>query len=491
MPNFSKNKTSEKQFYVSAEVLLSSKNNIGKIKTLEEMCDRVGKLKHYLWDKYGSFNSWNLDVIDTEKKIRKSKEFDLVQEITGGITGKLFTKNTYTCLKDIVMYQEACKEKLIKVIYKRYTDKDIRKELCKLLNKGNSSEIVKNNWLHKEIRKVFYRGRTWKSNQFVLSKEQYNLKEDNKGNQWLAISTLDKRSRVKLLIKGNIVLNSEIRIINKNNKWYCQYSKVKSVINDSERLEEVGVDRGYTEVFATSDNEMLGQGLGNCISDRQGKLDNKIKKRNKLFALRKKYLAQKKNKKANNISRHNLGKQKLNNVKEKSKNQIKNIITKSCQDLCKKYKNIIYEDLTTPIDNNKPFRKPTKNKLAHWTKGEVIKWLSHIAKLRGSQLTAVNPAYTSQICSLTKCLTGIRKGDKFYRHNGEVVQADYNAALNILNRKLDKNISLYTPYRKVKEILLARTEEYLQCDKDCTKTLDIYQEGLPLVPENQSVSELA
>jgi IS605 OrfB family transposase len=476
MPNFSKSKTKEaKHIYVTAQVLVSKKNNVGKINKLHSISTRVGKLKHYLWDKYGSIMGWNLDVIDLEKQIRNSDEMELIQMITGGISGKYLTRNTYACLKDIVMYQEACKVKLIKAIYSKHKDKQTRKELCDLITRGSILEILQNRWLNTQLRKVFFRGRTWKQNQFVLSKEQYNLEIDDKGKQWLAISTLEKHKRIKLLLKGDCQIEGELRVINLNNNWYIQYPKLKEVANNPDRKEECGVDRGYTEVFATSDKAMLGNGLGKLISARQDKLDSKTKKRNKLFGLKKKYLLQGKAKKVNNILRHNLGRIKLNSESVKSQNKIKNVITKACQDLCKEYKSIVYEDLTTQIKSKKPFRKSTKNKLAHWTKGQVIRWLAHTARLRGSELYPINCAYTSQTNCFNQTLLGVRSGDWFYSEEG-VVQADHSAAQNILQRKYDKEITLYTPFKKVKEILLNRTAEYLeQCGKDCTKTLETYK----------------
>ena len=475
MPNFSKDKTNESKLYVTAQILLSNKNNQGKIKKLNFIATKVGKLNHYLWDKYGSIQGWNLDVIDLEKQIRNSKEMVLIQEITGGFSGKYFQRNTYACLKNIVMYQEACKVKLIANIYKKYQDKETRKQLCRLITKGTILEILQNSWLSTQLRKVFFRGRTWKKNQFVLASGQYNLQQDKNGKQWLAIQTLEKNKRIKLLLKSNCSIEGELRIINLNNNWYIQYPKLKPITNNPDRKLECGVDRGYTEVFATSDGEMLGKNLGKLISKRQDNLDAKTKKRNKLFALKKKYLSQGKSKKINNILKNNLGKKKFESQKIKSQNRIKNVITKACQDLCKNYKSIVYEDLTTAIKSKKPFRKSTKNKLAHWTKGQVIKWLTHIAKLRGSQLTAINPAYTSQIDCFTQTLLGVRSGDWFYSKE-RVVQADYNASQNILCRKYDMEISLFTPHRQVKTILLSRTTKYLeQCGNDCTKTLESYK----------------
>ena len=71
----------------------------------------------------------------------------------------------------------------------------------------------------------------------------------------------------------------------------------------------------------------------------------------------------------------------------------------------------------------------------------------------------VNAAYTSQIDSTNGLLIGERKGDRFYRANGDVLDADTNAARNILARSNDNEIQQFMPFTKVKTILLDRIEE--------------------------------
>ena len=66
---------------------------------------------------------------------------------------------------------------------------------------------------------------------------------------------------------------------------------------------------------------------------------------------------------------------------------------------------------------------------------------------------------------MTGTLLGTRKGDRFIRYTGDVVQADYNAAMNILARDKDKDITRFTPYQKVKEILLKRTACFIEKTK--------------------------
>ena len=113
------------------------------------------------------------------------------------------------------------------------------------------------------------------------------------------------------------------------------------------------------------------------------------------------------------------------------------------------------EDLTSPIKTENKW-KSFNRRMSAWAKGSLAEALQTVTKARGSRLRLVNSAYTSQMDSNTGQLSGWRVGDKFYHTNGEVTHADTNAALNIKQRGDDTDITLYTPYREVKKILLAR-----------------------------------
>lgn len=87
--------------------------------------------------------------------------------------------------------------------------------------------------------------------------------------------------------------------------------------------------------------------------------------------------------------------------------------------------------------------------------------LDSVCEQRGAAHVLVNAAYTSQMDSTTGLLQGKRVGDKFYRATGDVLQADRNAALNVLARLSDPEIKRFTPYRDVKRLLLARSPAQL------------------------------
>lgn len=120
---------------------------------------------------------------------------------------------------------------------------------------------------------------------------------------------------------------------------------------------------------------------------------------------------------------------------------------------------IAAEDLTAPMSGRK-FGKNVNRRLAGWTKGVIAEALASVSRRRSSTLVLVNPAYTSQIDHRNGCLLGKRSGDRFYCFDGVVLPADENAARNVKARLSDPEIDLWTPYQKVKSILLSRTERF-------------------------------
>ena len=62
-------------------------------------------------------------------------------------------------------------------------------------------------------------------------------------------------------------------------------------------------------------------------------------------------------------------------------------------------------------------------------------------------------------------LEGKRVGDKFYRANGDVLQADHNAARNVLARLGGRGISRFTAYEEVRRILQSRSPAQLSVNR--------------------------
>ena len=131
---------------------------------------------------------------------------------------------------------------------------------------------------------------------------------------------------------------------------------------------------------------------------------------------------------------------------DKSHARIRDVVFQSVHAVVDKAAVIAAEDLTAPMAG-KSFGKNVNRRLAAWTKGVIAEALDSVSSRRGSAVVLVNPAYTSQIDSRTGCLDGKRQGDRFYCSDGVVLQADQNAARNVLARLSDPEIERFMPYR--------------------------------------------
>jgi len=93
------------------------------------------------------------------------------------------------------------------------------------------------------------------------------------------------------------------------------------------------------------------------------------------------------------------------------------------------------EDLKSVKKGSKgKIRKHFNNKLQRWVYPKVLGKLSMLCEERGVQFIKVPPQYTSQRCSLcgVVCKSN-RQGGNYKCACGNIKDADYNAALNILH----------------------------------------------------------
>jgi hypothetical protein len=125
------------------------------------------------------------------------------------------------------------------------------------------------------------------------------------------------------------------------------------------------------------------------------------------------------------------------------------------------YNHAITEDLSFTIKNKRQ-AKSVNRRLSEWCKGTLQKALEEISYRRSSSVTVVNAAYTSQVDSRSSVLLGTRDGDQFFTFDGEVLQADGNAARNIEARLDDAEIGRFMKYTDVRKVLIKRTVAFLR-----------------------------
>lgn len=333
------------------------------------------------------------------------------------------------------------------------------------LTKEQRAALVSGDWLsdpqlHRLMRRHFRHGKTRVDNQFVVRSDKH-CERIADGKLIVTIHRAQRAGGPFDLVcntngQGVDLAGANLRILVRDGRTeihYCIDKPAGRVVGEN----TIGLDKGYTEAFVDSDGDYHGQGFGNVLSAYTEQRHQNGKARNKLHALEKKYRAQGKTAKADRIRANNLGRAKLDARLRRTHAKLKDLAYKAAHAIVDKAAVVVSEDLTSPIASKVQW-KGYNRRMSGWAKGILARALEEVCRQRGAQHILVNAAYTSQMDSLTGRLEGRRVGDLFYRENGDVMQADFNAARNIKDRANDPDITRYMRYQEVKAILMRRSQ---------------------------------
>lgn len=413
------------------------------------------------YNKLGSLQGWGLDWKKADCIIRTvQKPSDI------GLPAKLWAFSVEDTFKAISAQQAAAKTFIIRAIYQKTKDKDERAKLLDLLKTNPTA----NAWLHRQFRKFYRRGHTFVRNQIVYQFQGYTCKRLTRNTVQLKVAGLVKGRRILLKLKCRHIISGQIRLIrNDAGQLEVHCCRTRQLVKPPEKpTNQLGIDKGYTEAFYTSDGVEIAAGLGRLMTAKTNRITRTNRNRYRLRAY-----AANHPKKAETILAHNLGYKVKSRRLAQEKATIKNFIRRDLRRVITSPTVIFAEDLTQPI-KGKLQAKGINRKLNQWMKGELQASLEKISSETGSTLSVVNPAYTSQMCSQTGTLLGLRNGDRFTCYTGVVIQADENAAMNILHRGSDSEVTRWMKYAEVRKILISRTVRYLaSIGKTVTEALDL------------------
>jgi len=421
-------------------------------KELLPICKTVGYIRADIWRRYGGLGTVGKSINDIRSEISSLSIYSNLP-----IDGTIRNESTKDIVNDIFLYRASAQKKVRSAIYARTKDNEAERiRLYQLLQQG---EWTQDNFLHRQMRKHFKHGHSEVSNQFVVRSDKHHT-EIVDGKLVVIIHIAPKYGKPIRLVTTtsgkNVDLSGKnLRIIVKDNIAEIQYAYEKPM-NRPCGTETIAVDKGYTEAFVDSDGDEHGVGLGKIMTEYSDKVNKTGKARNKLHALEKKHRKAGHTAKADRIKSNNLGKKKINARKNKAQKRIRNVAFKAAHSVVDKASLVISGDLTRPIAKKQPWKNYNR-RMSSWAKGTLAEALESTTQQRKARHVLVNVAYTSQMDSNTHLLEGKRVGDKFYCLNGDVLQADFNAARNLLHRYFDHEITLYTPYREVRRILVARS----------------------------------
>ena len=332
------------------------------------------------------------------------------------------------------------------------------------------------------VRALIPKGYSNVNNIICLDEDCYSFKDDQ--TNIMQVMSLYPMKRLSIPLTTKNRPKGNFKIILKDDRCELRVNNKYQVVADIPKTHEaIGVDKGYTEVFTDNTGERHGEGFGKLLTKKSDFLNEKYKNRNKLWAIMKKAKEAGDIKRANNIKFNNLGNKKLNRQKEIMKAELKERIYSAAKKVAQKASIIAIEDLTFQSKKKTKFKKVNR-RLSSWIKGVIDEAIIKYCFIYGTKLVYVNAAYTSQGDSRFNCaLMGTRIGDSFIGFDEVVLDADINAAINILARLYDSEINLYTPAEKVKEILTKRANAVLSASVE-TAQLGLQQ----VVPINLELS---
>ena len=208
-----------------------------------------------------------------------------------------------------------------------------------------------------------------------------------------------KHHKHSLKFKNNNWLRkSSIQLEVKEGKYYLNIFWEKESAKANNKF-KVGVDQGYNKLISDSNGVHWGKDLKDIY----------IK------------LTQKKR-----------GSKNYNQLLTYKRNKINEVVNKFVNTY--KDTDIVCEDLKRVKHASKLYKK-TNNKLQYWSYKQVLDKLNSLSELKGFKLIKVEPAYTSQTCSnCGAIIKANRQGELYSCSCGLLIDADTNAAINILHR---------------------------------------------------------
>jgi len=435
-------------------IAYSHRLNPGKYAALQQQARRLGRVRSLAWQMFGSVNAaWCSDRDLRNLWLRNGTGQ------TFGVPVNAWKETLRDALADIAACREAAKVPVKRGVWARTGDPIERKRMFAALK---SNRWTDDPYLSRQMRKHWKRGKNRAYNQIIVRADKvrtYSLADG--GNVWLTVSGLQPRQLVRIPLNTTVAPSGTLRLILRGRRVEVHYQIDASEIPTSQRPRgdrEIGVDKGYTEVLTDSDGDHHGEDLGRLLSAESDRLKERNRRRAKLRSVANNAAARGQHRKAARIKANNLGTVKGDRQAARHRAQVRTEIFTAVHRVVDKATVVVAEDLTKTFSGRNKLGKNTKRRLAAWTKGVTAEAIKNVSERRGSALVLVNAAYTSQVCPQCGALAR-RAGDRLHcTPCGVVWQADHAAAINVLRRHGDPDITLFTPHSRVKQILQERTD---------------------------------
>lgn len=427
--------------------------NRGKYQELAEQARRLGRVRTLVWDRFGS-----LAGVGQSDHLIRDRWLKDGTAATFEVGANAWKETVRDAVADVRVSREAAKVQARRAVRGRISDEGERKRLFCLLRQDCWRGEP---YLSRLMRQYWKRGHNHTANQIVVRADKYRtFTLSDGGDVWLSIPGLPGADQVRIPLNTTVAPTGTLRLILRRGIVEVHYQIEASAMRSTSRphgAAKIGVDKGYTEVLVDSEGEHHGEGLGRMLTAESDRRKIKNQRRAKLRSIAEKARERGDHAKAERIRRHNLGTVKRERCESRFREQVRTLTYEAVHAVVDKARTVVAEDLSRPFSGHARRDKRMNRRLAAWTKGLTAKALHDVSERRGSALVLVNAAYTSQVDPATKAFA-VRRGDRLHCSGGVVWQVDEAAAVNILHRDGDPDITLFTPHWRVRQILQERID---------------------------------
>jgi IS605 OrfB family transposase len=486
--------------------------NAGKAATLTELGAELDAVRVGVWARFSGTKTAHLSKRQIRDRLMAEgapAKFNVPQ--------RLWRATVEDTVDKIRAWQQAVITTEVQPKIHTHTGGD-KAERKRLLGLAKAGRWRADGWLSRQCRDAFAgkRPKPRASGRIVADNCSYDVQRDAHGRVWLAVMTATRGQRLRLNLgplPNELLPISTIEISpERRGGWHvtAAYEAHRVASTRPQRPNPTpveGIDAGVTEVFTTTDGRRFGAGQYPKIAARAERDRARGKARNKLRAVRDRHvaraaaareagdtsIARAATAKARRIDRHNLGRAKLSAQRVRDRAMTKDVVYQAVHDLVDISAHIVAEDLSGLRGKSK-FGRAASRVYAAWQRSFLADALASVPSRRGSAVTLVNPAYTSQQVHPCGHL-GVRRGKNVYcqtagcPQRGIVFDTEINAARVIRDRATDPQITRYTPKHEVKRILISRAGTVENCPTT-TQATTTHEGGCERnnLPPNQATS---
>ena len=132
---------------------------------LAGVCEVMGFVRADIWRRYGALGTVGKNANAIRKEISAAALYDSLS-VDGTIRGE----TTKDIVNDIVLYKAAAMVKVRQAVAARTRDSSERKRMYSALK---TTEWLRDNFLHRQVRKHFRHGKSHVANQFVVRSDKH------------------------------------------------------------------------------------------------------------------------------------------------------------------------------------------------------------------------------------------------------------------------------------------------------------------------------